>query len=404
MTERKQFEIVAREARPAFVKVAGEETYNKEIIFALQALRGSEYLQKSNPDTIRNAVTNIALTGATLNPALQQAFLIPRRISGVMTCCLDFSYRGLIKIAVESGSVYDISAVVVHEGDEFYYEMGLNPDIKHVPINKTDKVTHVYAIATIHHGIKKFEVMTVAEVEKIRKTSQFPNSLMWEDFYGEACKKTVIKRLYKLLPQTDRMSTAVHVVNQHEGIDLKDQNNRGGNAAKLQEKFEETEEAEIKDILATETAPVEPEPTAEEKKSKENLDKQKKKLAKGEEKKLPTPEESGNLRPTFKRLLSTFCEGDMIRMVDVLKEVSVWTPKDSKNEVWIKSVAALDTSKDGWIGTSLRNLKKKMAEVWGLPDNCPYKVEDCQNASIDSGLATCVVTGAQCPLQANIEF
>ncbi len=204
-----------------WLEVADAVSYEKETIFAIQAIRANEALQKCDPQTIRNAIINVAMCGITLNPALQQAFLIPRKGKAV----LDISYRGLCKIAMDSDSVYDIDAVPVFEGDEFYYEMGLEPILKHRPLmfddEKDKKVKAVYAVATLHHGIRKFVVLDREKIERAKKSSQ--TSKVWDAHYDEMSKKTAVKLLYKLLPQTERMSTAVSVINEHEGLMLKDE-------------------------------------------------------------------------------------------------------------------------------------------------------------------------------------
>ncbi|MDI6757715.1 MAG: recombinase RecT [Endomicrobiia bacterium] len=221
---RQPFEQWALSAVDAFLKVADEKTWLKEIGFTLQILRNNaEAFAKCEPESIKQAVINVALTGATLNPTLQQAYLIPRAIKGKLRCCLDFGYRGLCKIALDSGAVLDIDATCVYEGDEFYQEKGLNPILKHVPTEgERGALKGVYAMAILRHGIKKFHYLNKDDIEKARKSSQAPNSLMWTDWYEEGARKTAVKRLYKLLPQTEKMSVAVEAVNEHEGLGEKE--------------------------------------------------------------------------------------------------------------------------------------------------------------------------------------
>lgn len=211
---RPNYEVQATSAKDAFIKVGGEDKWNREVVFALQVIRANDGLQKCDPDSIKNSVVNIALTGASLNPALQQAFLIPRKGK----CCLDFSYRGLAKIAVDSGGVVDIDATVVHENDEFYYEMGMNPVLKHVPNLDGDrgKMKYVYAVAVLPSGLRKFIVLDAKEIEKIKKSSSYGDAGPWKNWEGEMWRKSAVKKLYKLLPQTDRMSTAVTLSNEAE--------------------------------------------------------------------------------------------------------------------------------------------------------------------------------------------
>ena len=209
--------IYDKKIKERFLEVVPETTYNKEIIFAKQAFDNSDFLQKCSQESIRQAIVNIALTGATLNPSLHQAYLVPRKGK----CCLDISYRGLIKIATESGGISHIEARVVHEKDEFFYQYGMNPQLNHVVCADPNpgELTHAYAIAYLPNGYKTFEVITRKEIEKVKAVSA-AKSGPWVEWFDEMSKKTVIKKLYKLLPQTDRMSTAVSVINEHEGIDF----------------------------------------------------------------------------------------------------------------------------------------------------------------------------------------
>ena len=199
-----------------WLEVADLASYEKETIFAIQSIRASEPLQKCDMQSLRNCVVNIAMIGITLNPLLQQCFLIPRKGKAI----LDLSYRGLCKVAVDSDSVYDIDATAVFEGDFFQFEMGLKPVLIHRPKmfddEKGKKVIAVYAIATLHHNIKKFVVLDKEKIERARKSSQ--TDKVWIAHYDEMAKKTAVKLLYKLLPQTEKMSIAAAVLNEHEGL------------------------------------------------------------------------------------------------------------------------------------------------------------------------------------------
>lgn len=267
MSELQIFEKMAMMAKPAFDKMTDEATFNREINFAFQILRGNTTLQKCNPDTIKNAISNIALTGATLNPALQQAFLIPRsvRVDGkkIMSCCLDFSYRGLIKIATDSGSVKHWDAVEVFEGDDFRPIQGSdNPHIHHVPKFPRDPkapLIAVYSRAVLCDGEKSFLYMEKYEIDDTRNTSQCPDSPAWKNQYGQMAKKTVMKRHYKTLPQTDRMAEAIQVLNEHEGFEV---TKKGDKAKDLLNRFgcdnsEDTPFEEMKEAQRGEETPAE---------------------------------------------------------------------------------------------------------------------------------------------------
>src|SRR5690606_7789736 len=94
--------------------------FQKEASFALQIFEGNDYLTKMSPDSIRNAIVNVSLTGLTLNPVMKMAYLIPRKGK----CVLDVSYMGLAKILTDTGSVKNIEANIVYWGEPFQLERG----------------------------------------------------------------------------------------------------------------------------------------------------------------------------------------------------------------------------------------------------------------------------------------
>ena len=255
-TERPQFEVMALAAKGGFLQVIGDEKiWAREIMFALQILRGSEALQKCSQDSIKNAVVNIGLCGTTLNPAMNMAYLVPRGGK----CCLDISYRGLAQIAMDSGSVKHIAPRLVYDFEEFdFTEIDGDQRLSHKPnfAPPADFISgkfweHLicgYVVATLHDGSKILtQPLPKWKLEKAMNTSKTTSrQTPWTTHPDEMCLKTLVKHAYKLLPQTDRMSMAAAVLNEHEGIDITPK----GNAAKeLMERFDCRPEA-------TTTAPV----------------------------------------------------------------------------------------------------------------------------------------------------
>lgn len=194
--------------------------FNREAGFAIQILTANEFLASCEPVSIRNAIVNISLTGLTLNPALKYAYLIPRGGK----CILDISYMGMIKLLTDAGSVKNIDAGVIYANDKYDYRRGTDPYFKHVPAltNKGDKIG-AYAIAFLRDGGFQFEIMGRDEIEKIRNTSEsFKNEKTrkyspWENWEDEMWKKTVLKRLFKLLPKTQFSEQLIAAIsNEHE--------------------------------------------------------------------------------------------------------------------------------------------------------------------------------------------
>lgn len=197
-----------------FVELVGEDTFNKECSFALQHLQKNPYLQKSTPESLLSAVLNIAQVGLTLNPIMKLAYLVPRYVGGQVTCCLEPSYQGLVKLLTDSGSVTNVYAHLIYSNDKFEQRLGTENEILHIPKlgNSIDmgSVIGVYAVGVLKGGGKQTEVMPTHEIDAIRDSSESykafksgkAKSCIWNDWYEEMARKTVIKRLAKYLPKS----------------------------------------------------------------------------------------------------------------------------------------------------------------------------------------------------------
>jgi len=274
--QKPKFEMMALSAHDLFAKVAGEETWMKEIGFALQILRGSSYLQKvcetpAGADSIKNAIANVALCGTSLNPALKKAYLVPRKVNGVMLCCLDMSYIGLAGIAMDSGSVTHIAPRLVYSFDKFScveidgnmnitYEKNMNPppDFCAGPSKFWDYVVCGYVVATLHNGVKIItEPLPKWKLKKAMDTSMTSgDKTPWRTHPDEMCLKTLVKHAYKLLPQTDRMSEAVQVLNEHEGL-MDAKTSIANRAEKVMDRFRDADDAQFTDTGETTISPEE---------------------------------------------------------------------------------------------------------------------------------------------------
>lgn len=242
-----QLVVYDKKIKERFLDVVDEKTYNREVIFAIQAFQKSEVLQKCSEASIRNAIVNIALTGTTLNPSLQEAFLVPRKSQAV----LDFSYRGLIGIACSKGNVKSMNAQVVYTWDEFDCEQGTSPYIRYKmnlnPPEDVDKiakdpkliwdyVTCAFSTATLLDGSTDFVVLPKYKLWKIYQTSEGKDNakMPWSTWPEEQIRKTVIKYHCKTLPKqgNDRLATAVAIMNEHDGLAQ-----QPTNADKLKQRF-----------------------------------------------------------------------------------------------------------------------------------------------------------------------
>jgi recombination protein RecT len=112
---------------------------------------------------------------------------------------------GLRKIAAKHA--WSLTAYVVHAGDTFKYQLGIDPSITHEPPPLGDdrgEAIGAYAVARNKiTGEKLLDVMSKAEIERIRQESKGKNAGPWAKHWGEMARKTVARRLFKQLPLGD---------------------------------------------------------------------------------------------------------------------------------------------------------------------------------------------------------
>lgn len=162
-------------------------------------------LAACTPASFIGAMLQAAALGLEPNTPLGQAYLIPYNNykSGVKEAQFQLGYRGMIELAHRSGEFKSIEAHVVHENDEFDYELGLEPKLKHKPAMKNrGAITWVYAIYKLQSGGYGFEVMSVEDINEHRQKYSKGNSESspWNKSWEAMAKKTVIKQALKYAP------------------------------------------------------------------------------------------------------------------------------------------------------------------------------------------------------------
>lgn len=172
---------------------------------ATTAITQNPELAQCTPSSFMGSLLNAAQLGLEPNTPLGQAYLIPYNNykTHQKECQFQLGYKGLIELAHRSGELKSIEAHVVYEHDDFEFEFGLEPKLKHIPSMDDDRgdITWVYAIYHLVNGGYGFEVMSKAEVNKHRnKYSKAANSPAWKDAWDEMAKKTVVKKALKYAP------------------------------------------------------------------------------------------------------------------------------------------------------------------------------------------------------------
>lgn len=108
-----------------------------------------------------------------LDPAssIGHAWLIPYK--GVID--LQIGYRGWLKLLFNSPLVANVYSYAAYEDDEFSYELGMNPNIKHIPSKEPkeiEKLIATYGVVKLKNGESQIRVCFRDEIEESKASSR----------------------------------------------------------------------------------------------------------------------------------------------------------------------------------------------------------------------------------------
>lgn len=119
-------------------------------------------------------------------------------------CQFQTDYKGEIKLCkrYSSNPIQDIYAKVVREGDKF--EEVIENGKQYVNFRpktfSNGEIIGAFAVVLYKDGSMMYDTMSKEDIEHTRQTfSKAANSKAWKESYGEMCKKTVLRRLCKLI-------------------------------------------------------------------------------------------------------------------------------------------------------------------------------------------------------------
>lgn len=185
-----------------------ESNRKRFIQSAVNALTKNPVLMKCDKMSFFGSLMQLAQFG--LNPDGRNAHLIPYGT----TCTLVIDYKGLVTLALRCPKVSKVEAFEVRKSDHFRL---VNGEVEHIvdnPWGDRGDVVGYYAVCQFSDGVKKYETMSKADVDAVRKRSRASNNGPWVTDYSEMAKKTVFKRLSKWLPVTPELQEAIEKDNE----------------------------------------------------------------------------------------------------------------------------------------------------------------------------------------------
>jgi recombination protein RecT len=192
-------------------------TPERMIRVALTAVSTTPALQKCSSLSVAGAIVQASILGLEPNGVLGEAYLVPYG----NVCQLIPGYLGLLKLVRNSGELITVNAQPVCQNDEFEFDDGLDPYLRHKrglgSIKDRGPVVAYWAGAVLRNGGKQFVVMTREEVEAhAKKFSKAFNNGPWKTDFDAMALKTCIRKLCKLLPKSVEAQSALHLDEAHE--------------------------------------------------------------------------------------------------------------------------------------------------------------------------------------------
>ena len=192
---------------------------------ALTCLRTNAELTKCTQESFLGALFTAAQIG--IEPVGGRAYLLPfnnsrKKADGswhtVKECQFILGFRGVAELFYRHAKAVKLEWGIVRDGDEFSWEEGTEPYIRHRPKlnNKTAAIAY-YAIATLKDGAKMFKVMGADECREHglrhsktvdKKSGTFREGTPWVDEFDSMALKTCLIQLSKLLPLSVELQRA----------------------------------------------------------------------------------------------------------------------------------------------------------------------------------------------------
>lgn len=218
----------------------------------MTAVSSTPQLANCTFESFCGAMLQSAQLGLEPNTPLGQAYLIPRKNNrkGVTECQFQLGYQGMLALAYRGGATM-ITAHEVCENDEFEYEYGLEPLLKHRPAikNRGDIIAY-YATYKLESGGYGFAVMSKEDIEKHaqRYSDAYKSSYSpWAKQFDEMAKKTVIKKALKYAPMSAEFMKSV---NSDEAIKEWNDKDDFSDISSIQGEFVEAETEEVIEEIA----------------------------------------------------------------------------------------------------------------------------------------------------------
>jgi len=178
---------------------------------ALTAVQSNPDLLSCSKGSILRALLLASTLGMELDPTLGLAYLVPREVKKKVgndwisnkEACFQLGYRGLVRLAMQSGKVSHVATGIRYERDGWTLRFGSEPRLDHIPAeDDRGKILGAYGVVYLSDGSTMFDYMSSSEIDKVAASSKSSSSEYspWKRWPEEMMRKTVLRRVLKLAP------------------------------------------------------------------------------------------------------------------------------------------------------------------------------------------------------------
>lgn len=175
------------------------QTFDRLKSTFLIAVQQEPKILNCTPESLRREISKCAADG--LVPDAKEAVLLPYYDRDAQAHIANYQpmVYGIIKRMKELGSVFNIVCEIVCQNDTFSFNAADPDSLSHSwdVLSETPRGATRAAYVIFRDDQKRVmhrEIMTLAELEAVRKASKAPNSPAWKNFEGEMNQKAVLRR------------------------------------------------------------------------------------------------------------------------------------------------------------------------------------------------------------------
>jgi len=181
-------------------------SFERFVQSAAVAIANNKDLMAADPQSVINSLTQCAKDGLVADN--REAALVVFNTKNGNDWVKKAQYMpmvdGVMKRARQSGEISVIASRSVYQNDKF--RAWMDGDGEHIEYEPTmferGPMIGVFAYAKMKSGEIQFEVMNMADIDKVRQASKNSDKGPWVDWFEGMAKKAVMHRLCRRLPNS----------------------------------------------------------------------------------------------------------------------------------------------------------------------------------------------------------